>query len=42
MFKSIKELPIDKTEADAERATTRKRYISPEEGQQIIDKLRLV
>ena len=31
--KSVKELPNDKTEAVAERATTRKRYISPEEGQ---------
>ena len=39
--KSVKELPNDKTEADAERATTKKRYISPEERQQLIDKLRL-
>ena len=32
----------DKTKADAERATAKKRYISPEEKQQIIDELRLV
>ena len=31
-----------KTEADVERVTTKKRYISPEERQQIIDELRLV
>ena len=29
-------------EVDVERATTKKRYISPEERQQIIDELRLV
>ena len=40
--KSSKELPNDETEADVERATTKKRYISPEERQQIIDELRLV
>ena len=34
--KSAKKLPSDKTEADAERATTKKRYISLEERQQII------
>ena len=39
--KSAKELSNDKTEADAERATTEIRYISPEERQQIIDELRL-
>ena len=40
--KSTKELPNDGTEVDVERATTKKRYISPEERQQIIDELRLV
>ena len=40
--KSTKKLPNDETEADIERATTKKRYISPEERQQIIDELRLV
>ena len=40
--KFTKELPNDETEVDAERATPRKRYISPEERQQIIDELRLV
>ena len=40
--KSIKELPKDETEVDVKRATTKKRYISPEERQQIIDQLRLV
>ena len=40
--KSTKELPNDKTEVDVERATPKKRYISPEERQQIIDELRLV
>ena len=38
--KSTKELPND--EADAERAKSKKRDISPEERRQIIDKLRLV
>ena len=38
--KSTKELPNDET--DVERATHKKRYISPEERQQIIDELRLV
>ena len=37
--KSTKNLP---TEADVERFTIKKRYISPEERQQIIDELRLV
>ena len=32
----------DETEVDVERATPKKRYISPEERQQIIDELRLV
>ena len=32
----------DETEEDVEIATPKKRYISPEERQQIIDKLRLV
>ena len=40
--KSTKELPNDETELDVERATPKKRYISPEERQQIIDELRLV
>ena len=40
--KSTKELPNDETEVDVERATTKKRYISPEERQQIIDELKLV
>ena len=39
--KSTKELPNDETEVDVERATPKKRYISPEERQQIIDELRL-
>ena len=38
--KSTKELPNDET--DVERATHKKRYISSEERQQIIDELRLV
>ena len=40
--KSTKELPNDETEEDAEIATHKKRYISPEERQQIINELRLV
>ena len=36
-----KELPNDETE-DVEIATHKKRYISPEERQQIIDELRLI
>ena len=40
--KSSKELPDDETEVDAKRAATKKRYISPEEKQQIVDELRLV
>ena len=32
----------DETEEDAERPTHQKRYISPEERKQIIEKLRLV
>ena len=40
--KSTKELPNDKTEVDVERATPKKRYIFPEERQQVIDELRLV
>ena len=40
--KFTKELPNDETEVDVERATPKKRYISPEERQQIIDELRLV
>ena len=41
--KPAKELPNDETkEEDVEIATPKKRYISPEERQQIIDELRLV
>ena len=40
--KPAKELPNDEAELDVERATPKKRYISPEERQQIIDELRLV
>ena len=40
--KSAKELPNDETEEDVERVTPKKRYISPEERQKIIDELRLV
>ena len=39
--KSAKKLPDEETE-DADIITHKKRYISPEERQQIIDKLRLV
>ena len=41
--KPVKELPNnDETEEDVEITTHKKRYISPEERQQIIDELRLV
>ena len=41
--KYAKELPNDETvEEDVERVTPNKRYIYPEERQQIIDELRLV
>ena len=41
--KSTKELPNNETKGeDAEITTHKKRYISPEEKQQIIDELRLV
>ena len=40
--KSAIELPNDETEVDVKRYTFKKRYISPEERQQIIDELRLV
>ena len=40
--KPTKELPNNETEEDVEKATHKKRYISPEERQQIIDELRLV
>ena len=36
------ELPNDETEEYIERATPKKRYISPEERQQLIDELSLV
>ena len=39
--KSVKELPINDDE-DSEITTHKKRYLSPEERQQIIDELRLV
>ena len=35
-----KQLPNDETEEDVERFTPKKRYIYPEEIQQIIDELR--
>ena len=38
--KPVKELPIN--DEDVELTTNKKRYISPEERQQIIDELRLV
>ena len=40
--KSTKELRNNETEVHVERATPKKRYISPEERQHIIDELRLV
>ena len=40
--KSTNELQNNETEGDVERATPKKRYISPKERQQIIDELRLV
>ena len=42
--KSSKELPNNEKEVDAEKVTTtsKKRYISPEKRQQVIDELRLV
>ena len=40
--RSAKKLQNNETEVDAEKATPKKRYISPEERQKIIDKLRLV
>ena len=39
---STRELQNNETEVDVERATPKKRYISPKERQQIIDELRLV
>ena len=40
--KSAKELQNNETDVDVQGATPKKRYISPEEGQQTIDELRLV
>ena len=40
--KSTKELPNEETEEDTEIKTHKKRYISPEERQKIIDELRLI
>ena len=40
--KSTKELPNDETRVDVERPAPKDRYISPEEGQQIIDELQLL
>ena len=40
--KSNKKLPKDETEEDVEITIHKKRYISPEERQQLIDELRLV
>ena len=37
-----KKSPNDETEVDVEKTTPKKRYISPEERQQIINELRLV
>ena len=42
MKKSTKELQNNETEVNVERATPKKRYISPEEIQQIIDELKLL
>ena len=39
---ATKELPNDETEADLERTTSKKRYISPEQWELIIDETRLV
>ena len=39
--KSAKKLPNDETKVHVKRATLKKRYIYPEERQQIIDELRL-
>ena len=36
-----KELPNDETEEDVELDTPKESYISPEEGQEIIDELKL-
>ena len=40
--KSSKELQNNETEVDVQRATPKKRYISPEDRQQIINEFRLV
>ena len=41
--KTAKELPNDESkEEDVEITTCKKRYISPEERQQIVDELRLI
>ena len=40
--KSTKNLQNNETEVDVKRATAKKRFISPEERQQIIDELRFV
>ena len=40
--KSTKELQNDETKVDVKRATTKKKYISPEQNEKIIDELRLV
>ena len=40
--KSTKELPNNETEEDVEITTPKKRYISPEERNQIIKELRLI
>ena len=39
---SVKELPNDETKVDVEKASPKKRYISQEETQRIIDELRLI
>ena len=40
--KSTKELQNNETKVDVKRATTKKKYISPEQNEKIIDELRLV
>ena len=40
--KSAKALQNNETEEDTERATPKKRYVSPEERKQIFEELRLV
>ena len=39
--KNLQELPNNETEEDVEITTLKKRYISPEERQKIVEELRL-